>query len=96
MKKFALIGVGGYIAPRHMKAIRETGNMLVAALDRIRADVTASLGSECRFVLTGGDAGRIAELISFTAEVAPWLVLQGLDIMAGGQGNVLQGDAAVA
>ncbi len=70
--------------------------MLVAALDRIRADVTASLGSECRFVLTGGDAGRIAELISFTAEVAPWLVLQGLDIMAGGQGNVLQGDAAVA
>ena len=33
MKKFALIGVGGYIAPRHMKAIRETGNVLVAALD---------------------------------------------------------------
>lgn len=33
MKKFALIGVGGYIAPRHMKAIQETGNTLVAALD---------------------------------------------------------------
>lgn len=33
MKKFALIGAGGYIAPRHMKAIRETGNVLVAALD---------------------------------------------------------------
>lgn len=30
---FALIGAAGYIAPRHMKAIRETGNILVAALD---------------------------------------------------------------
>lgn len=33
MKRFALIGAGGYIAPRHMKAIRDTGNELVAALD---------------------------------------------------------------
>jgi UDP-N-acetyl-2-amino-2-deoxyglucuronate dehydrogenase len=31
---FGLIGAGGYIAPRHMKAIKETGNTLVAALDR--------------------------------------------------------------
>jgi UDP-N-acetyl-2-amino-2-deoxyglucuronate dehydrogenase len=34
MKRFALIGAGGYIAPRHMKAIKETGNVLVAALDK--------------------------------------------------------------
>lgn len=34
MKNFALIGAGGYIAPRHMKAIRDTGNRLVAALDK--------------------------------------------------------------
>lgn len=34
MKKFALIGAAGYIAPRHMKAIKETGNTLVAALDK--------------------------------------------------------------
>lgn len=33
MKKFALIGASGYIAPRHMKAIKDTGNDLVAALD---------------------------------------------------------------
>ncbi len=33
MKNFALIGAAGYIAPRHMIAIRETGNLLVAALD---------------------------------------------------------------
>jgi UDP-N-acetyl-2-amino-2-deoxyglucuronate dehydrogenase len=33
MKHFALIGAAGYIAPRHMKAIQETGNHLVAAYD---------------------------------------------------------------
>ena len=33
MKKFALIGASGYIAPRHMKAIKETGNNLLVALD---------------------------------------------------------------
>jgi UDP-N-acetyl-2-amino-2-deoxyglucuronate dehydrogenase len=33
MKNFALIGAAGYIAPRHMKAIRDTGNTLVAAMD---------------------------------------------------------------
>ena len=33
MKRFALIGAAGYIAPRHMRAIKETGNDLVAALD---------------------------------------------------------------
>lgn len=33
MKKFALIGAAGYVAPRHMKAIKETGNNLTAALD---------------------------------------------------------------
>ena len=34
MKNFALIGASGYIAPRHLKAIKDTGNNLVAALDR--------------------------------------------------------------
>ncbi len=33
MKNFALTGVAGYIAPRHLKAIAETGNRLVAAVD---------------------------------------------------------------
>lgn len=32
-KHFALIGVGGYIAPRHLRAIKDTGNELVACLD---------------------------------------------------------------
>jgi UDP-N-acetyl-2-amino-2-deoxyglucuronate dehydrogenase len=33
-KNFAIIGASGYIAPRHMKAIEETGNNLVAILDK--------------------------------------------------------------
>ena len=33
MKNFALIGAAGYIAPRHLKAIKNTGNNLIAAID---------------------------------------------------------------
>lgn len=34
MKNFVMIGAGGFVAPRHLKAIRDTGNTLVAALDK--------------------------------------------------------------
>ena len=34
MANFALIGAGGYIAPRHLQAIQDTGNRLVAAVDK--------------------------------------------------------------
>lgn len=33
MKNFALTGVAGYIAPRHLQAVKDTGNRLVAAMD---------------------------------------------------------------
>ena len=33
MKNFVLIGASGYIAPRHMKAIKDTSNNLIAAFD---------------------------------------------------------------
>jgi len=32
-KNFAIIGVGGYIAVRHLRAIKDTGNNLLASLD---------------------------------------------------------------
>nr|MBA3499099.1 oxidoreductase [Deltaproteobacteria bacterium] len=32
-KNFALVGAAGFVAPRHMKAIADTGNVLVAACD---------------------------------------------------------------
>ena len=34
MKNFALIGAAGFIAPRHLKAIKDTNNNLIAALDK--------------------------------------------------------------
>ena len=34
MKDFALIGAAGFVAPRHLKAIKDTGNNLVAAMDK--------------------------------------------------------------
>lgn len=34
MKNFALIGAAGYIAPRHLRAIKDTNNQLIAALDK--------------------------------------------------------------
>jgi len=33
LKRFALIGAGGYVAPRHLRAIKDTGNSLIAACD---------------------------------------------------------------
>src|ERR1017187_3462263 len=33
MQNFAMIGIAGYIAPRHLQAIKDTGNNLVAAMD---------------------------------------------------------------
>lgn len=49
-KNFALIGAAGYIAPRHIKAIADTGNNLIAAYDRF--DSVGRLDSsfpECYF-----------------------------------------------
>lgn len=33
MINFAIIGASGYVAPKHMRAVKETGNSLIAALD---------------------------------------------------------------
>ena len=33
MKNFAMIGAAGFVAPRHLKAIKDTGNRLVAGVD---------------------------------------------------------------
>lgn len=50
MKNFALIGAAGYIAPRHLKAIRDTGNRLVAGLDRHdNVGILDSYFPECDF-----------------------------------------------
>ena len=35
MKNFGLIGAAGYVAPKHLQAIKETNNRLIAALDKV-------------------------------------------------------------
>ncbi|HBG23824.1 MAG: oxidoreductase [Bacteroidetes bacterium GWF2_41_61] len=50
MKQFALMGAAGYIAPRHLKAIKETGNNLVAAVDPFDSvGLMDSFFPECSF-----------------------------------------------
>jgi len=50
MKNFALTGVGGFIAPRHLKAIRDTGNQLCAAVDpKDSVGILDQFGSDVRF-----------------------------------------------
>lgn len=58
-KNFALIGVAGYIAPRHIKAIADTGNNLMAAYDC--SDSVGCLDSsfpECYFFTENGQFDR--------------------------------------
>ena len=50
MKNFALFGVAGYIAPRHLRAIKDTGNRLVAAYDKFDSvGIMDSYFPDCAF-----------------------------------------------
>ena len=50
MKNFALIGAAGYIAPKHMKAVKETGNNLFAAYDKFdNVGIIDSYFPKCSF-----------------------------------------------
>ena len=50
MKNFAVTGVAGYVAPRHLAAIVETGNRLVAAVDpHDAAGILDRYSFDCRF-----------------------------------------------
>ncbi len=50
MKNFAMLGAAGFVAPRHMRAIHDTGNALVAACDPYDGvGVLDRFFPECRF-----------------------------------------------
>lgn len=52
MKNFALIGAAGYIAPRHLRAIKDTDNRLVAAYDKFDSvGIMDSFFLKLRFLL---------------------------------------------
>lgn len=60
MKKFALIGAAGYIAPRHLKAIKDVGGELVAAMD-----VNDSVGRLDAFFPDARFFSRYDEFVAF-------------------------------
>ena len=76
MANFALVGVAGYIAPRHLKAIADTGNRLVAAYDRF--DSVGRLDSffpDCAFFTEQEQFESYIDRIKGTENQADWLVV---------------------
>lgn len=74
MANFALIGAAGYIAPRHLKAIADTGNNLVAAFDKF--DSVGRLDSffpDCFFFTEQEQFDRHCSKLIGTKESIDWL-----------------------
>lgn len=76
MSQFALIGVAGYIAPRHLKAIKETGNTLVAAYDKF--DCVGRLDSyfpDCAFFVEQETFDRFCSRQAQTQHPLEWMTV---------------------
>ena len=61
MKNFALIGAAGYIAPRHLRAIKDTGNRLVAAYDKFDSVGIMVSSLKLRFLLRWNSSTGIVQ-----------------------------------
>ncbi len=73
MKNFALIGAAGYIAPRHMRAIKDTGNNLVSAYDiNDSVGIIDSISPSSEFLLSL--SGFMSMRISSSATLALLLI----------------------
>ncbi len=69
MKNFGIIGVAGYIAPRHLKAIKDTGNRLVVALDKNDSvGIMDSYFPQCSFYTEYERFDRFVEKIKHTED----------------------------
>ena len=74
MLNFALIGAVGYIAPRHIKAIKDTGNNLLVAYDKF--DSVGRLDSsfpECSFYTENEQFDRFCSKRMRTSDPLHWL-----------------------
>jgi UDP-N-acetyl-2-amino-2-deoxyglucuronate dehydrogenase len=71
-KNFALIGAAGYIAPRHMKAIRDTGNKLVSAFDPVDSvGILDSFGYDIDFFTNQRDFEMTLPGVDFVSVASP-------------------------
>jgi len=69
MKNFGLIGVAGYIAPRHLKAIKDTNNNLIVALDKSDSvGIMDSYFPSCSFYTEFERFDRFVEKIKHTEQ----------------------------
>lgn len=69
-KNFALIGASGYIAPRHLKAIKDTDNDLIAALDRFDSvGIMDSYFPDASFFVETERFDRHIEKLKFDQEI---------------------------
>lgn len=67
MKNFGLIGAAGYIAPKHLKAIKDTGNELIVALDKSETvGIMDSFFPNCYFYTEYERFDRFVEKIKHT------------------------------
>lgn len=74
MKNFGIIGVGGYIAPRHLKAIKDTGNNLIVALDKNDSvGIMDSYFPQCSFYTEYERFDRYVEKIKHTEQRLDYL-----------------------
>ncbi|MDD3038774.1 Gfo/Idh/MocA family oxidoreductase [Bacteroides sp.] len=74
MKNFVLIGAGGYIAPRHLRAIKDTGNKLIAAYDKFDSvGIMDSFFPECSFFTENEQFDRYCSKIRNTENNIDWV-----------------------
>lgn len=76
MRNFALIGAAGYIAPRHLRAIKETGNTLRAALDpNDSVGILDTYFPEARFFTEFERFDRYADLLKRRGEPLDYVAI---------------------
>lgn len=76
MQRYGLVGAGGYVAPRHMRAIKETGGDLVIALDKNDSvGVIDSYFPECHFFTEFERFDRRVDLLRRRGEPIDWLTV---------------------
>ncbi len=76
MKNFALIGAGGYIAPRHLRAIKDTNNRLVAAYDKFDSvGIMDSYFPGCSFFVENEQFDRYCSKVRNTKDNIDWLAI---------------------
>lgn len=72
MKNFALIGASGYIAPRHLKAIKDTNNLLLAALDKFDSvGIMDSYFPDAEFFVETERFDRHIEMLKHEQNISP-------------------------